>query len=180
MIYRGIIAAWTALNNTIRRLSRTSGVQKELILVAESNQVLRRHLVDALRNQHYRTLEASDGADAVRIGARCRRQIHLLMTAVRLPDLIGWELEELLRLDHPAIDVVYIAHDREDWQRLKRKHLKCILLQVPFRPRAVLEAVRQRLSSAEARRSGREGSRASSDPYSAAGSRVRLPVVRYF
>ena len=181
MIYRGIIAAWTALNNTIRRLSRTSGVQKELILVAESNQVLRRHLVDALRNQHYRTLEASDGADAVRIGARCRRQIHLLMTAVRLPDLIGWELEELLRLDHPAIDVVYIAHDREDCQRFGRKCFKRILLQVPFRPEAVLEVVRERLShSAGARGSRTYKSKASSDGCSAVGSMVRFPGVRYF
>jgi hypothetical protein len=82
MMYEGIIAAWTALNNTIRRRGRAFTVQKEHILVAESNQVLRRHLVDVLRDGHYRTIEACDGAEAVRIGTRCRRQIHLLMTVV--------------------------------------------------------------------------------------------------
>jgi len=102
----GIIAAWNALNNTIReRWSRDFAGQKELILIAESNQVLRRNLVDVLRDQRYRMIEACDGAEAVRRGARCRRQIHLLMTGVRLPDLIGWELAELLRLDHPAVAV---------------------------------------------------------------------------
>jgi hypothetical protein len=83
----------------------------------------------------------------VRIGARCQRQIHLLMTGVRLPDLIGWELPELLRLDHPAVAVVYIAHDREEWWRLGSKKLKSVLLQVPFRPEAVLKVVRQGLNA---------------------------------
>jgi hypothetical protein len=78
-------------------------------------------------------------------GARCHRQIHLLMTAFRLPDLIGWELGELLRLDHPSVAVVYIAHDREEWWRLCSKKLKSALLQVPFRPESVLEVVRQGL-----------------------------------
>ena len=180
MMYEGIIAAWTALN-AIRHPSRTFTVQKEHILVAESNQVLRRHLVGVLRDQHYRTIEACDGAGAVCIVARCNCQIHLLMTAVRLPDLIGWELAELLRLDHPSVAVVYIAHDREDWRRFGRKNLKCILLQVPFRPEAVLEVVRQGLSrSAEARGSRTYKSRASSDGCSAAGSIIRFPMTRDF
>jgi hypothetical protein len=40
MMDKGIIVAWTALNYTIKRRSRTFLVQKEHILVAESNQVL--------------------------------------------------------------------------------------------------------------------------------------------
>jgi DNA-binding response OmpR family regulator len=127
--------------------SRGSAAQKELILVAESNQALRRDLVDVLRDQHYLTIAACDGAEAVRIGARCRRQIHLLMAGVRLPDLIGWELAELLRLDHPGVAVVYIAHDREEWWRLGGKKLKSVLLQVPFRPGALLKVVREGLNA---------------------------------
>ena len=143
-----MIAAWTALNDMIRgHWSRGSAARKELILVAESNQALRRSLVDILRDQHYLTIAAGDGAEAVRIGARCQRQIHLLLTGVRLPDLIGWELAELLRLDHPAVAVVYIAHDREEWWRLGSKKLKSVLLLVPFRPEAVLIVVRQRLNA---------------------------------
>jgi DNA-binding response OmpR family regulator len=181
MIYEGIIAAWTALNNTIRHWSRTFAVQKELILVVESNPVLRGYLVDVLRNQQYRTIEACGGAEAVRIGARCNRQIHLLMTAVRLPDLIGWELEELLRFDHPVVEVVYVAHDRDDWRHFGRKNLKCILLQAPFRPEEVLEVVHQALSrSATGRGSRTYKSRASADACSAAGSIIRFPTARHF
>src|SRR5215471_16560852 len=102
-----MIAAWTALNDLVRgHWSRGCAAQKELILVAESNQALRRSLVDVLRDQHYLTITACDGAEAVRIGARCQRQIDLLVTGTRLPDLIGWELAELLRLDHPGVAVV--------------------------------------------------------------------------
>ena len=154
MTWEGIIAAWAALNNRIRHWSRAFGVQKELILVAESDRVLRRGLVRVLSEKHYRTIEASDAADAVRFSARCHRQIHLLMTAARLPDLIGWELVELIRLDQPAVPVVFIAHDLEDWRRFWRKNLTCVLfLQVPFRPEGVLQIVRQGLDgSADARR----------------------------
>jgi DNA-binding response OmpR family regulator len=151
MTWEGIIAAWAALNNQIRHWSRAFGVQRELILVAESDRLLRRGLVRVLREKHYRTIEASDGAEAVRFSARCHRQIHLLMTAARLPDLIGWELVELLRLDQPAVAVVYIAHDLEDWRRFGRKNLKSVLLQVPFRPEAVLEVVRQGLDGSAGR-----------------------------
>ena len=102
--------------------------------------------MQVLRDQHYLTIAACDGAEAVRIGARCQRQIHLLMTDVRLPDL-GWELAELLRLDHPAVAVAYVAHDREEWWRLGSKKLKSLLLQVSFRPEAVLKVVRQGLNA---------------------------------
>ena len=146
MKWEGMNAAWTALNNTIRgHWSRAFVGQKSLILIAESNQALRRNLVDVLRGQHYRTIEACDGAEAVRFSARCCRQIHLLMTSVRLPDLLGWELAELLRLDHPAAAIVYMAHRREDWWRLGSKRFRSVLLKVPFRPEAVLEAVRRAL-----------------------------------
>jgi DNA-binding NtrC family response regulator len=148
MKWHSMIAAWTTLYDMIRgRWSRGSSAQKELILVAESNPALRRSLVDVLRDQHYLTIAACDGAEAVRIGARCKRQIHLLMTGARLPDLIGSELAELLRLDHPGVAVVYIAHDREEWWRLGNKKLKSVFLQVPFRPEAVLKVVRQGLNA---------------------------------
>jgi CheY-like chemotaxis protein len=138
----GTIAAWTKLDNTIREYcSRAFAGPKELILVAESNQALRKGLMNVLREQHYRTIEACDGAEAVRIGVRCR-QIHLLVTGLRLPDLIGWELEELLRLDHPALAVVYVGHNLEDWRRLSSKRFKSRFLQVPFPPEAALEVVR--------------------------------------
>ena len=81
MKWDSVIAAWAALNDMIRgHWNRGSAAQKELILVAESNRALRRSLVNGLRDQHYLTIAACDGAEAVRIGARCQRQIHLLMT----------------------------------------------------------------------------------------------------
>ena len=140
-----LIEAWNALNNTIRGYWSRAFGQKEVILVAEGDPAMRKDLVDVLRHQHYRTMEACDGTEAVRKGAR--RQIDLLMTGLRLPDLVGWELVELLRLDHPALAVVYIASNHEDWWRLGRKKFKSALLEVPFRPETVLEVVRRGLDA---------------------------------
>ncbi|HYK63183.1 MAG TPA: response regulator [Bryobacteraceae bacterium] len=141
-----LIEAWNALNNTIKGYwSRAFAGQKDVILVAEGDPALRKDLMDVLRHQHYRTIEACDGTEAVRMGAR--RQIDLLMTGLRLQDLVGWELVELLRLDHPTLAVVYIASNYEDWWRLGRKKFKSALLQVPFRPETVLEVVRRGLDT---------------------------------
>ena len=140
-----LIEVWNALNNTVRGYWSRAFGQKEVILVAEGDPAMRKDLVDVLRHQHYRTMEACDGTEAVRKGAR--RQIDLLMTGLRLPDLVGWELVELLRLDHPALAVVYIASNHEDWWRLGRRKFKSALLQVPFRPETVLEVVRRGLDT---------------------------------
>jgi CheY-like chemotaxis protein len=120
--------------------SRGSAAQKELILVAESNQALRRNLVDVLGDQHYLTIAACDGAEAAHNGAHCERQIHLLMTGVRLPDLIGWELAEFLRLDHPGVAVVYIAHDRRRVVASWQQEIEVRPLTSPVQPRSRAES----------------------------------------
>jgi two-component system, cell cycle sensor histidine kinase and response regulator CckA len=143
-----IFAAWTSLKATIRKLWSGPGAPHEqVILVAESNRVLRRLLISVLRAQDYRTIEARNGGEAVRIGARYRHDIHLLVTDVRLPDLIGWELGELIRLDHPALRVVCMGYNAADRRRqLGRTISRFVLLQTPFRREPVINAVRQELN----------------------------------
>jgi CheY-like chemotaxis protein len=144
----GVFAAWTSLSATIRKLWRGPWAPHEqVILVAESNKGLRRLLIGVLRAQHYRTIEAHNGGEAVRIGARYRHDIHLLVTDVRLPDLIGWELGELIRLDHPALRVVCMGYNAADRRRqLDRRSSRFVLLQTPFRREPFIHAVRQELS----------------------------------
>lgn len=142
-----VFAAWTSLRATIRKLWRgLRAPHEQVILVAENNKVLRKLLIGVLRGQHYRTIEARNGGEAVRIGARYRHDIHLLVTDVRLPDLIGWELGELIRLDHPALRVVCMGYNAADRRRqLGRSISRFVLLQTPFRREPVIHAVRQEL-----------------------------------
>ena len=66
-----VFALWTSLRATIRKLWKGPwAADEQVILVAESNKVLRKLLIGVLRAQHYRTIEARNGREAVRIGAR--------------------------------------------------------------------------------------------------------------
>ncbi len=152
-----VFAAWTSLRATIGKLWKGPwAAHEQVILVAESNKGLRKLLIGVLRAQHYRTIEAHNGGEAVRIGARYRHDIHLLVTNVRLPDLIGWELGELIRLDHPALRVLYMGHNAADRKRqLDRRISRFVFLQTPFSGEAFIHAVRQELSEqTRLRRSG--------------------------
>jgi CheY-like chemotaxis protein len=123
--------AWTRLKESVGQRWTRKPPRKKVVLVVENNRPLRKLLAEALRDQRHYTIEAGDGAEAVRIGARCRDEIHQLITAVRLPDLIGWELVELLRLDYPALDVVYIARNTDDCKWLSRAHKVSRFIRLP-------------------------------------------------
>lgn len=142
-----VFAGWTSLKATIRKLSGgPRALQEKVILVAESDRVLRNLLVGVLHAQHYRTIEACDGGEAVRISARFRQDIHLLVTDVRLSDLIGWELGELIRLDHPAVGIICLGHNVADRRRSASRISTFVLLQTPFKHEPVIRAVQWELS----------------------------------
>ncbi len=97
---------WRYIKATLlHRQGRPLGV----VLVAEKSDALRRKVVDTLRARCYETLEASNGAEAVRIGASYLGEIDLLLTDVQLTDFSGWDLAEILRLDHPRLKVLFLS-----------------------------------------------------------------------
>ena len=137
-----------AVGKAIRGLWKSaSAVRGETILIAESDEWLRRLLVERLHRAQYQTLEAADGAEAVRIAARSRSgNIHLLLADVRLPDLLGWDLAEILRLDHPRLKVVCFGRSPQDgWSRPRKISAAFLHLPRPFISEAVLQALRHEL-----------------------------------
>ena len=123
--------AWTKLKESVGQRWTRKPPRNKVVLVVENNRSLRKLLAEVLREQCHYTIEAADGAEAVRIGARYRDEIHQLITAVRLPDLIGWELVELLRLDYPTLDVVYLARNTDDCKWLSRAHKASRFIRLP-------------------------------------------------
>ena len=80
-----------------------------VILLVEPDFKARTSLAETLRSAGYKTLAASTGAEAVRIGVTQPRRIDLLITDVALPDFWGWELLEVMRLDRPDLRGLYLA-----------------------------------------------------------------------
>jgi PAS domain S-box-containing protein len=89
----------------IRRAWRGS----ETVLVAESEEGVRRLVAEFLRARGYLVLEAAGGDEAVELGARYAGSIDLLLTNVTLAGIAGTELAAQLQRLRPNLRVVYMS-----------------------------------------------------------------------
>lgn len=108
------------------------------ILVAEDDPWSQEVISAKLRTHDYRVIEAASGDDALlflRTGG-----IDVLVTDIAMPGALdGWALGEQARLMHPTIAVVYVSSRPTVAARQVRNSL---YLQKPFRPDAIIAAIR--------------------------------------
>jgi len=82
----------------------------ETVLLVEDDPLVRGLTARVLRKQGYHLLEASNGSEALRVAEKhVREVIHLLLTDVVMPGMIGRELAERLRSVFPKIKVLYMS-----------------------------------------------------------------------
>jgi CheY-like chemotaxis protein len=127
--------------------------QRSTILVVQHDPVTRQLLSRSLRPS-YRILQAGSAEEAVRIAARHQRHIDLLLTDVRLPQLFGWELLELLTLDYPKLKVVYVSKSIDSEIRPLTRRQKTLVLEHPFRESSARQAVSEALENSQVNRVG--------------------------
>ena len=118
----------------------------DTILIAEPDQVLRELECRALSGK-YRIIQASSVEEAVRTAARHTTKIDLLVTEVRLPHRFGWELTQLLKLDYPDLKVVYTSSFVDSEIRGRTYPSAVVVLDTPFRPDRLRQAVRDALET---------------------------------
>jgi signal transduction histidine kinase/CheY-like chemotaxis protein len=132
-----------------------SGVRKdargtETILVVEDAQALRELTRELLESAGYTVLEASDGAEALRIAKEHHGPIHLLLTDVVMPGMDGRALAESMVVSHPDLKVLYVSGYTDD--AILRHGIfdsKITLLQKPFRREDLTRKVRDVLGPAK-------------------------------
>jgi len=86
-------------------------------------------------------LEAADGLDAFGVLQQVAGAVDVLVTDVRMPRMTGIDLVEKAKTEFPGIPVVYISGGHFGDQ-LHNPSGRVVFLQKPFRPHAVLQAVR--------------------------------------
>jgi len=118
----------------------------DTILIAEPDQVLRQLECRALSSK-YRIIQTSSVEEAVRTAARHTAEIDLLVTEVRLPHRFGWELTQLLKLDYPDLKVVYTSTSVDAEIRARTYPSIVVVLDNPFRPDRLRQAVRDALKT---------------------------------
>jgi two-component system, cell cycle sensor histidine kinase and response regulator CckA len=118
----------------------------DTILIVEPNQALRQ-LEHCALSPKYRILQASSVKEAVRTAARHITKIDLLLTEVGLPHGSGWDLTELLKLDYPDLKVIYMSNSIDAEIRARTRPSMVVVLENPFRPDRLRQAVRDVLET---------------------------------
>ena len=81
----------------------------ETILLIDDEPVIRQLMAKALSDAGYRVLEGEHGAHALRLFARERAAVDLLVTDMRMPVMGGAELVAALQEENPALPVLCIT-----------------------------------------------------------------------
>lgn len=86
----------------------------ECILLVEDEPEVRRLASEMLSRLGYRVLEASSGAEAIRIWRDRRESVNLLLTDIIMPRMSGRELAETLQASRPNLAVLYMSGYADD------------------------------------------------------------------
>ncbi len=81
----------------------------ETVLVVEDEPLVRDVVVQILRAQGYKVIEAANGTEAIRVAEEMDEPVHLLLTDVVMPLMGGPELAERVRKAHPETKVLYMS-----------------------------------------------------------------------
>jgi two-component system cell cycle sensor histidine kinase/response regulator CckA len=87
---------------------------RETILVVEDEEIVRRVVSRILSKKGYRVLEAKNGFDALDLCQRSGEPIGLLVTDVIMPGMNGRELADLLKVQCPEVEALYISGYPQD------------------------------------------------------------------
>jgi PAS domain S-box-containing protein len=98
-----------AVDSSATVLANESFQGNETILVVEDDSSLRALAVHMLESCGYTVLEASSGAEALKISRQKEIHIHLLLTDVVMPGMSGRALAEQMLEQSPHIVVLYVS-----------------------------------------------------------------------
>jgi len=120
----------------------------EMILLVDDEEIVRKFVLQVLQGNGYAVLEASSGAEALRIAQEHPGPINLLLTDIRMPKMNGGELAERLMPIRPGVKVLYIS-GYTDSATVNQMALQrgANFLQKPFTPDRLVTKVRKVLDS---------------------------------
>src|SRR5207244_2058044 len=99
-----------------------------------------------LERKGYRILEASDGAEALRIASQHQAPIDLMVTDLVMPGMSGRQLAQRLSPERPEMKVLFVSGYTEDTAVRRRvAESNVAFLQKPFTVESLARKVRERL-----------------------------------
>jgi PAS domain S-box-containing protein len=130
------------------RASSQRSPRGETVLVVEDEEALREVTDRMLRRNGYQVLVAASGPEAERIIREHDGEIHLLVTDVVMPHMLGREVAERVRAMRPDIGVLYMSGYAEPVLASQgRLDAGVVLLEKPFAEADLLAKVAQVLNA---------------------------------
>jgi len=81
----------------------------ETILVVDNDEAVLTPVVKLLEGANFRVLSAPSGDDAIKLAEETKGKIHLLLSAVDLPNMVGPDLGNALKKTRPDIHVMLMS-----------------------------------------------------------------------
>ncbi len=117
------------------------------ILLAEDEQDVREVAREFLESGGYAVIEASNGAEALRLAAEHKATIDLLVTDMVMPGMSGKELARRLQHQRSGVGVIYMSgYSDQTAGETTQVDTEMRLLTKPFSRGSILRAVREALS----------------------------------
>ncbi len=121
---------------------------RETILVVDDGAGIRGLMRKILRREHYQVLEASSAEEALQMAADHTGPIHMLLTDVMLPGMLGPELARKMYALDSSLKVLYISgYTQDEAVRTGEYPPGARFLAKPFTLGALLGKVRESLES---------------------------------
>jgi PAS domain S-box-containing protein len=111
------------------------------ILIADDESALRHAIVEILRSNGYKVLEAESSTHALEIARQHRGQLDILLTDIVMPGLRGPELARRVAKVHPEVQIVYMSGYAEGFPEAQLP-AHSTFLQKPFRFATLLEQLK--------------------------------------
>jgi two-component system, cell cycle sensor histidine kinase and response regulator CckA len=117
---------------------------EETILLVDDEEALRIAARRMLQRAGFTVIQASDGADALRVLAEHTGPVHALVTDVVMPGVGGPELVRRLREVRPDLPTLFISGYSEEGVRTQGAlHPDAAFLEKPFSPEDLIRKVRE-------------------------------------
>ena len=140
------VTAEIAVSNA-NPLPYQSTTKGETILVVEDEPALREVTRRILTRHGYQVTTASNGLEALKIAGEHEGEIHLLLTDVVMPQMLGKEVAEKVALLQPGIEVLFMSgYARPVLASQGKLDSTVTLLEKPFSGADLIETVGQVLN----------------------------------
>lgn len=118
---------------------------RETILVVEDADEIRRMVCGMLSLQGYNCLAASNGLDALDVIESGAEPVHLMLTDMIMPKMMGSELARLVARTRPEIRIVLMSGFTDDPLVRSFRQVPAIFIAKPFTASALCAKIRHTL-----------------------------------